>query len=314
MDSRGPHRTFRIWPTTLVGRLGLSLVALIVGATAIASFLDYRRDRVLATERAQAELQVQAELVAERLRQEIQDRRRAVDLWPELEAAQDLAVDDLDRRLSASLLQLSSSFGPGDQALGISPNGTVLAASDAALIGSSLAGSPFLAHLDSLLAEAAQADATSAEVALLPDGRRVGLPPLDPEDPGAHLLAFSQPVVARAGGRPLGWIVLLSAWPDLVRASARDLGASLLISGPTRSWYEGDSLRGREGPWVEAGRALGTVLPEPMEVILRVPLTAVLAPLQGAGIRVAGLAGLFLLAVVPPSSSSCGLPFASWSG
>jgi len=282
-------------------------------------------------ERARRELQAQTDLVTERLRREIQDRHRSVDLWPELEAAQDLAVDDLDRRLSASLLQLATSFGTGDMALGIGTDGTVLAASDAALIGRGLAGSAYIQRLESVNPPAGAGtglplDESAVTVFLLPDGEAEGLPAVGPptpdqparstpgpddaaegaatigdSSPAEPILAFSHRVTARADGRPLGWIVLLTPWRELVESLAGDLRWDLAIQGPAgRSWYAGDSLQAGEGPWVTTFRRLGDDVPEPLEVSLRRPVSAVLAPLRGAGVRLAGLAGLFLLVVVPP--------------
>ncbi len=306
MNTNRRHPTSWIWPTTLVGRLGTLLVALIVAATGVASLLDYRRDRLLAMERARRELQAQTDLVTERLRREIQDRHRSVDLWPELEAAQDLAVDDLDRRLSASLLQLATSFGTGDVALGIGAGGTVLAASDAALIGRGLGGSPYLQRLESVGPPAGEStelplNESAVTVFLLPDGEAEGLPVVGPPAEDQPVLAFSHRVTARADGRPLGWIVLLTPWRELVETLAGDLRWDLVIQGPAgRSWYAGDSIRGQGGPWVTTFRRLGDDVPEPLEVSLRRPISAVLAPLRGAGVRLAGLAGLFLLVVVPP--------------
>jgi two-component system sensor histidine kinase HydH len=299
------HEISWIWPATLVGRLGILLVALIVAATAFASLLDYRQDRILAMERAHTELQSQTDLVVERLRREIHDRYRSVDLWPELEAAQDLAVDDLDRRLSASLLQLATSYGTGDLALGVGTGGTVLAASEASLIGRELAGSAFFLRLDSLAnaapdTEGSPSSGSPVDVALLPNREEEGLPAQGVPGRDTPVLAFSHRVTAWADGRPLGWIVLLTPWPTLVESLAQELRTGLAIQGQERAWYAGDSIQGREGPWVTAVQTLGGDLPETMEVSLRIPESAVLAPLRGAGIRLAGLAALFLVVVVPP--------------
>lgn len=304
VSSNRRHGTSWIWPGTLMGRLGALLVALIVAATAVESLVDYRRNRVLAMERAHGELQAQTDLVAERLRREIHDRYRAVDLWPELEAAQDLAVDDLDRRLSASLLQLATSFGTGDLALGIDGEGTILAASEASLIGNSLGAAPYVLGLDTLPSlskpSASSPSTTLVQVALLSNREEEGLPASTPEGRGAPVLTFAHAVRAQSDARFLGWIVLLTPWPELVESLAQELRVGLSIQGGGRSWYVGDSIQGWEGPWVTGARVLGGDLPETVEVSLRLPESAVLAPLSGAGIRLAGLAALFLVVMVPP--------------
>lgn len=305
MSPNRPHGTSWIWPATLVGRLGALLVALIVVATGVAYLLDYRQNRLLAMERARRELQAQVDLVAERLRREIHDRHRSVDLWPELEAAQDLAVDDLDRRLSASLLQLATSFGTGDMALGIGPEGTVLAASDASFIGMELAGSPYLLRLESVAPPSEEVTGlplgpSAVTVFLLPDGREEGLPASGAPEDDRETLSFSHRVTGRADARPLGWIVLLTPWRELVESLAGDLRWGLAIQARERSWYTGDSVQGLEGPLVTATQTLGGDLPEPLELSLRRPVSAVLAPLRGVGIRLAGRAALFLLVLVPP--------------
>ncbi|MEJ2542251.1 MAG: ATP-binding protein [Gemmatimonadota bacterium] len=262
MSPNRPHGTSWIWPATLVGRLGALLVALIVVATGVASLLDYRQDRLLAMERARRELQAQVDLVAERLRREIHDRHRSVDLWPELEAAQELAVDDLDRRLSASLLQLATSFGTGDMALGIGPEGTVLAASDASFIGMELAGSAYLLRLESVAPPSGEMTGlplgpSAVTVFLLPDGRDEGLPANGAPEDGRETLSFSHRVTGRADARPLGWIVLLTPWRELVESLAGDLRWGLAIQARERSWYMGDSVQGLEGPGVTATQTLG---------------------------------------------------------
>ncbi len=305
MDETRDHGTSWIRPSTLMGRLGALLVALIVAATAVASVLDYRQDRDLAIERARRELQAQTDLVAERLGMEVHDRHRAMDLWPELEAAQELAVDDLDRRLSASLLQLTSSFGTHDLALGLGPQGTTLASSDARLIGENLGQSRFFTRLDSILPISLRGPTqdsalTVVDVTLFPNRAEEGLPISDGADPSAPVVAFSHMVTSWGDGRPLGWIVLLTPWATLVDSSARDLGSGLLIREGSITWYEGDSIRGRAGPWVSASRPLGSEIPGAMTVSLRLPVSVVLEPLHGAIVRLVGLAALFLLAVVPP--------------
>jgi len=307
----------------LLGRLGILLVALIVGATAVATVWDYSQYRNLAIDRAQRELRAQNDLVVERLRREIHDRYRAVDLWPELEAAQDLSVDDLDRRLSASLLQLASSFGPSDLALGIGAGGIVLSASDAGFIDLDLNGSPFLFRLDHLLTsptdsggpgpdpsptgsrspgtgEVPSSPSSTVAVQLLRSRREEGLPPLNPDLEDGSVLTFSHRVTSRVDGHPLGWIVLLTSWRPFVDSMAQELGPELLVEGPDGPWYEGDSIRNQTGAWVQAVETLGGDIPEPLTVSLRTPTATVLASLKGAMFRIAALAALVLLAVVPP--------------
>jgi len=256
-----PHGTSWIWPATLVGRLGALLVTLIVVATGVAYLWDYRRDRDLAMERARRELQAQVDLVAERLRREIHDRHRSVDLWPELEAAQELAVDDLDRRLSASLLQLATSFGTGDMALGIGPEGTVLAASDASFIGMELAGSAYLLRLESVAPPSGEMTGlplgpSAVTVFLLPDGREEGLPANGAPEDGRETLSFSHRVTGRADARPLGWIVLLTPWREL----SGGVSPSRPASGPgTR----GTPSRGSKDPGSRLHRRWGEISPNP---------------------------------------------------
>lgn len=110
-------------------------MALVVGLAVLFTLFEYVRGRQQLLRAAGADLDARARLIAERTDAALRERQRIADLWPQLDAAQDLAVDDVDQRLTASLAHLATSLGSGTSALAADTTGRVIAASQQRLIG-----------------------------------------------------------------------------------------------------------------------------------------------------------------------------------
>ncbi len=257
---------------TLGARLGFALVAFVVLTTAVVGGVEYVRGRRELVRRVTAELEARDRLVADRLERGIALRRRLVSAWPELEAAQDLAVDDVDKRLASALVRLADSFRGDAIALGIDPAGQVIAASDVSWIGRSVADRawarlPVPAHGDASLHLA--------------------------EDPElGRVVAVHAPVTSRADARPLGRITLLSPWQPLLREAAGEHMAALELLPDTAP---GPDRRRLRSPPIAVPIGDDTV-----RLALAAPLDEALRPLRATRRQFALLA-LVLLAVTVPA-------------
>jgi len=120
------------WTGTLAGRLAGILSTFMIVATGAVVVREYRVGRERLVAEATRTLADRASLAAERLAASLEERVRLVALWAGLETAQDLAVDDVDLRLSASLADLVRTLADGSEAVGVRPDGVVLSASDPA--------------------------------------------------------------------------------------------------------------------------------------------------------------------------------------
>ncbi|MEZ4416982.1 MAG: ATP-binding protein [Gemmatimonadota bacterium] len=283
------HARSRPWfiPDSLPGRLGTLLVALTVLAAGAATWIEVARDRNLAIDRARAELQAQVDLVAERLKGAVEARARAVSLWPGLQVAQDLAIDDLDLRLSQSLTQLVEAFDGVDVALGVDAAGVALSSSEFEWVGRALTGTPLWDGRQAL----------QAETSPLAAARLLAAPQGTPAFPDSVLLVVSAPVRAAADGSLLGWIVLVSSWSQVVRGAAGPLLPRFSMHGPDlRAWGEApegvDALVAERELFIDPLGGLTATLTR--------PLSTVLAPLRSTVLRLLALAGVIVLALVPP--------------
>lgn len=105
--------------------------------------LAFWQTRDVVRREIEASLQAQAETVAAKLRQGVAERVQAVEGWRELEVMQDLAVNDVDKRLSAFLLDTQrrnpALFTRLDA---ISPAGVVVASSHPGVLGQAVALPP----------------------------------------------------------------------------------------------------------------------------------------------------------------------------
>lgn len=257
---------------TLAARLATALVLIVVAATGAAAGWEYARGRAGLARDVQAAQEARARLAADRVERAVRERERLAALWPGLDVSQDLAVDDLDKRLSASLEELASHFGGGALALAADTAGRVVSASDRGWIGRGVRGEPWYLAPSTLAAN--QATARTA------DGR-------------APTLALAGPVRG-ADGRLLGSIVLLTRWRALVQDAVGEDAPSVVV----RDAAGRTLFRGRDFPPVS--RISGTAHTRVgVSVEAAVSTAAALGPLREAARRLVLLAALVLLVGVP---------------
>ena len=109
------------WPGSLAGRLAALLTAFIVLATLAVVVREYRAgEQALVAERYRT-LQIRAGVAADRLSASLETRRHLASVWAQLETSQDLAADDVDKRVSESLADLVGMLGSGSEAVGRCP-------------------------------------------------------------------------------------------------------------------------------------------------------------------------------------------------
>jgi signal transduction histidine kinase len=261
-------------PGTLAARLATALVLTVLVATGAAAGWGYARGRAGVVESARERLNERARLAADRLERAVAERQRLAALWPGLDVAQDLAVDDIDKRLATSLAELVSHAGGASLAVAADTAGRVVAASDARWIGRRAAREAWYLPPSRLPADGA---------ALRTVGAR---------DP---VLAAAGPVRATADGRLLGQIALLTPWSalaadaagaDSARMTVRDASGRLLFRGHAMP-PAGALVTGRA--WARDGLSVETAI----------PIAEALGPLRDATRRLVLLAALFLLVAVP---------------
>ncbi len=268
------------WWSTLSGRLLVALVGFVFVATAAVLGVELARGRRQLLGEAHAALTGRARLVADRLARGIRERQRLVAVWPQLESAQDLAVDDVDKRLAASLAQLAANFADGTLALGFDTAGNVIAASQTRWLGRRV--------------DPEWRASAAVETQLVDYDRRVG--GVMRRD---RLLIAAAPVRDRASGRPLGTIALVALWPTLVRNATSGIedmvdveaGPAELRSPPA---HDRNELWGAPVPVVVQGLDA--------QVTDGLPLATALAPLQETERRLLLLA-LVVLAITAPAAA-----------
>ncbi len=262
---------------TLGARLALVLVSFVVVATTLVGGFEYVRGRRAVVGRATAALEARERLVGDRLLRALDQRRRLTAVWPELEAAQDLAVDDVDKRLASSLVRLSESFGGHAVALALGTGDTVIAASSRAWIGTFAGDRPW-----------SRIPAPAPGRATLRLTRDSTLGPV---------VAAVAPVLARTTGAPLGRIVLLSPWDVLVGEAAGEYGTDLEVR-------DAEDRLLRPSTVGSAERLRAAPLPVPVgndtvRLTLGTPLEEALRPLHATRRQFALLALVVLLVTVP---------------
>lgn len=276
-DNQRAHSRASRWPDTLAGRLAAALVLFVLLATAGVLGVEYARGRETLLRESQNRIQARGRLAADRLQRALGDRLRLVEAWPGLGAAQDIAVDDVDKRLAASLTQLAGSFQGQDLALAVDTVGRVVASSDAAWIGRTTNGNGWLPLLR-------RTDGKAARLYVLRQD----------SDPG--VLAAS-PVFGPRGGQ-LGWIALITPWSELLNEVAPDDRAGLSVHTADGRRVVGDApsadtrmLTARETMRALGGLHLQTVTAEPVSQALR--------PLRTASVQLFVLALVFLAVALP---------------
>ena len=103
-------------------------------ATGIVVAREYAAGEQRLTTETTESLLVRATVAADRLEAALAERARMVTLWATLETSQDLAFDDVDTRLSATLQGLMGAFGDGSDAVAVR-DGVILSSSDPARLG-----------------------------------------------------------------------------------------------------------------------------------------------------------------------------------
>jgi two-component system, NtrC family, sensor histidine kinase HydH len=229
-------------------------------ATAAATAWAYARGRAAVLAEARAELDSRARLSADRLERAIGERARLAALWPGLSTSQDLAVDDVDKRVALSLEELASHVGGGSLALALDTTGTVVAASSAAWIGRRVSGEKFYQR-------GPVADGGAA-VASIPGD--------------VPLLAVTSVVLSAVDGAPLGRIVLLSPWTALVAEGADgDAGALSVRDQAGRALFRGRLFLRADSSTLLVSRSTAHA-PDapPLEVAVAMPEADALRPLR----------------------------------
>ncbi len=248
-------------------------------ATGAVLAIEYVRGRDALLREAAQRLEARDRLVGDRLERALGDRLRLVEVWPGLGAAQDIAVDDVDKRLAASLAQLAGSFRGRDLALAVEPGGRVVASSDPAWIGRSTLGEGWLP----LLRRTSGADARL----YLRGG------------PGEGGVLAASPVFGPRGER-LGWLALLTPWSELLAEAAPDDRAGLAIRAA-----DGRIVAGQDPPAdphaLTARRPMRDLGGLRLQAEMMVPESQALSPLRDTGRQLLTLALVFLAVTLPAS-------------
>jgi len=261
-------------------RLLLGLLGFGVLAAGLVLAVEWQRGSTRALAQAERDLTDRAEDVAAHLTRDLQERQRALASWVALDVAQDLAVDDVDKRLSATLRALARDLEASDLALAEDATGRIVAASDSTAIGGML-GRRFPAfRRDSVMPAA-------GELALVSDSAGVDW-------------FVSASYVLDDAGRVIGRLALLAPVSSLVR-SHLDAGtlARVRVEGPSGVLFRGADAQDDAAATV-TGLARADAAPElPLQVGLVASRESVLAPVRAAR-RSAVLVGATVLAVLVP--------------
>ncbi len=261
-------------------RLLLALLGFGIMAAGVVLAIEWQRGSARAIAEATRTLEDRADDVAEHIQRDVLERLRAVRAWVALDVAQELAVDDVDKRLSATLRELARDLGASDLAVALDSTGRIVSASDSSLIGRQAA--TLLPGLDTLRSSSVMRDAR-----------------------GAGWFAIELPVV-RHDGQMIGRIAILAPWDRVVASGlAEATVASLRIDGPDGALFRGPEA----GTGTDAdeenfviGRAERSPVPGlALTVSVVAPRQEVLAPVRDAR-RTALLAAAAVLLVLVPAA------------
>lgn len=191
----------RVRPSTLGGRL-VAVLALFISLVTIAVIgIQFAQGRAELTREVGQRLAAEADLAGQRLARDVRERVRSAAVWSQLETAQDVVTDDIDKRLATTLERLVTSLGPEDVGLALNDSGRVIAVSRPSLLGTR----------QPAFARAARACGAT----LPPSGANVEVAP----GPGGLTLLVHEGIHARGDGRSIGCLVLATPWSALVRAA-----------------------------------------------------------------------------------------------
>jgi len=266
------------WPGSLTGRLAILLTGFILVTTVVVVVREYRVGGERLVAETQRILDGRAGVAADRLEGSLAERARLVSLWATLETSQDLAVDDVDKRVSRSLEDLAATLGGGTEAIAVRPGGRLLSASDPVRLGE--APPPLPTWVEPAL-ERPEAGVTLAA-----------------EPPPGAVVATAD-VVSAVDGATLGRIVV---WTPLARflstAIPLELATTALTTSEGVALARGHDLSGPEGDYLWARDTARTVA-GPVQVAVGRPRAELATSLRASGRQLVTLAGLFLLLAVP---------------
>jgi signal transduction histidine kinase len=177
--------------------LGAFLLVALVPANLLAGFAFFRARQALEDEVGRS-LTSQAKTIAADVDKVLFERLQNAAIWSRLEVMQDLQVRDVDRRLSAFLAKVQQGYGGVYRSLDAADrNGRIVASSDPAALGRSVADPPVWQR----------ATLSGAPVAL-------SLPQIDPGSAAATLL-IRCPVPSQFGEGLLGELRLRFNWDQI---------------------------------------------------------------------------------------------------
>lgn len=266
------------WIGSLAGRLALLLALFIVVATAAVVGREYGAGEAREIEETYRTLNERARIAADRLERSLAERQRLVSLWAELETSQDLAVDDVDKRVSLSLSDLVSTLDDTEAIAG-RIGGPVLSASDPERLENPSAGQfpPFV------------------EQAL---GRpHAGTAVVGP--PGSGAVVASADVVSHADRAVLGRIVVWTPLRDfLVAAVPLELGPAELVAPDSTHLARGGDLSDPDDAYLWGAWTARTVA-GPLGVRVGRSRAELVADARSSGRQLLALAAVFLTLALP---------------
>jgi len=248
-------------------------------ATVAVTVREYRVGRERLVDETYRTLRVNSGVAVERLSAALAERARLTSVWAGLETSQDLAVDDVDKRLSGSLAELTGMLDEGSQAVAMRPPDKLLSASDPAR----LAGTgPPLPHFVGQAVDAHGPGVTIHRSA---------------SDGG--MIVSTADVVSRVDGSVLGRIAV---WTPLERFLAGALPLELrtleLKADDGTVLFRGAGVRGPAGEYLWA-RDTARTDAGPLIVGVARPRAEVTAELRSRARQLVTLAAVFLLFTLP---------------
>lgn len=267
------------WFGTLAGRLALLLALFIIVATAAVVGREYGVGEARQTDDTYRDLNERASVAADRLGQALAERHRLVALWANLETSQDLAVDDLDKRVSLSLRDLASTLDDGTEAVAGRIGGPLLAASDPDRFEQ-----PSLGVFPEFVAEALRPHQAGTTLAMAPTG---------------GVVVASADVVSLVDGTTLGRIV---AWTPLRtfldNALPPELAPSALVDGDGTDLVRSETLSEPDEAYLWGSQSVNTVA-GPLEVRVARARSEVVAQIHSSGRKLVSLGVIFLVLALP---------------
>ncbi len=269
----------RRWSGSLAGRLAILLVAFLVLTTGAVVVREYAVGREQRVAEVTGTLEVEATVAADRLEGALAERARLIDLWARLESSQDLALDDVDTRVSHSLSDLVAALSDQTEAVAVR-DGVVLSASDPGRLGGEAPALP---------------DPVAREATALRPGVT-----LHAMDDGGLVVATAD-VVSAMDGSVLGRIV---AWTPLRRflgtSIPLELGAARVDLPDGGVLIRGDALVEGDEAYLWAHHVARTVAGD-LAVSMGASRAEIDRALRASGRQLVTLAALFLIVALPAS-------------